>query len=74
MVIGTALTITTIVLTVYYMRTVAYRLSVKNAHLSFRYTTELLRLLAGILFIFLGVIMFKSAITLNTEDMMPLFR
>ncbi|HEJ9659531.1 TPA: nickel/cobalt transporter [Proteus mirabilis] len=74
MAIGTALTITVIALTVYYMRTVAYRLSVKNAHLSFRYTTELLRLLAGILFIFLGVIMFKSAITLNTEDMMPLFR
>ncbi|HEK3090259.1 TPA: nickel/cobalt transporter [Proteus mirabilis] len=74
MAIGTALTITAIALTVYYMRNVAYRFSVKNTNLSFRYMAELLRLLAGILFIFLGILMFNSAITLNREDIMPLFR
>ncbi len=74
MAIGTALTITAIVLTVYYMRNVAYRFSVKNANLFFRYMAELLRLLAAILFIFLGLLMFNSAIMLNREDIMPLFR
>ncbi|MFS3858064.1 hypothetical protein ACK6VY_00820 [Proteus mirabilis] len=74
MAIGTALTITAIALTVYYMRNVAYRFLVKNTNLSFRYMAEFLRLLAAILFIFLGLLMFNSAIMLNREDIMPLFR
>lgn len=74
MAIGTATTISCIAFVVYYMRNYAYRLSTKRSNSAFQYISVGGRVLAGLFFIFLGILMFNSSVILKAQDVMPFFR
>lgn len=74
MAIGTATTISLIALVVCYMRNYAYQLLTKKSNTAFQYIGVGGRVLVGLFFIFLGILMFNSSVILKAHDVMPLFR